>query len=374
MGSLPELRWGIVATGMIASWFVTDLSLPRPDRRANHTIQAVGSSTKAKAQKFVETHIPPPAQSAVTCYGSYSAIYTDPNVDIVYIATPHALHKQNCLDAIHAGKHVLCEKPFALNAREAATIIAAAREKGVFVMEGLWTRFFPLVEKVRDLLHGEKIIGEISRVFADFSLDMPLQDLPATSRLRDARLGAGSLLDIGVYALTWGLLCLESPGDASRRPRITASQRLLEGVDVGSAVLLYYPDTGRQGVLTSSLLHKTDDIFARVEGSKGTLYLGGDTASMPDRIVVSLKPVGAGNDMGDKKAGSDGVRGSERTFRFEETCGGKGFYYEADAIALDLAAGKTESEIMPLDETLRVMRLLDEIRAQGGARFPQDDE
>lgn len=357
---------------MIASWFVSDLNLSRSDARAKHAIRAVGSSSEIKAQTFVTKFVPRVAQPSVSCYGSYEGVYNDPNVDIVYIATPHAFHKQNCLDAIKAGKHVLCEKPFTINLQEAKTVIEAARDKGVFLMEGMWTRFFPIVEKLKSLLHEEKVIGDITRTFADFSLDMPLDKLPPTSRLRDVRLGAGSLLDIGIYSLTWGLLTLES-SDTSESPLIQATQTLFDGIDVSSSVLLHYPTTGRQGIITSSLLHKTADVFARVEGKKGTIFLSGGGASMPDTITVSLKPLDSGNDMGDKKAGCYEIQKNERIFRFEEVCGRKGFYYEADSIALEIVAGRKESKTMPLDETLRVMQVLDEIRAQGGSRFPQDE-
>ncbi|KAK9349908.1 hypothetical protein V1523DRAFT_132987 [Lipomyces doorenjongii] len=370
----PELRWGIIATGMIASWFVTDLSIPRTDARAKHTVQAIGSSNLSKAKKFAQEFLPSSAET-ISCYGSYEEVYNDPNVDIIYIATPHAYHKQNCLDAIRAGKNVLCEKPFAVNAREAKAVIDAARNKGVYVMEGMWTRFVPLVRKLRELLYDQKVIGDINRTFADFGLDMPIKDLPATSRLRDVNLGAGSLLDIGIYSLTWGLLTLEDPG-AKVELRIQASQTLEDGIDVLSSILLHYPKTGRHGILTSSLLHKTDDVFARVEGSKGTLLLSGDTASMPNVIALVLKSENDGKDMGDKRKEKSGeaTTGQKQRFEFSEPTGGRGFYYEADAIALDIARGQKESDTMPLAETLRIMQILDEVRKQGGAKFPQDDE
>jgi predicted dehydrogenase len=189
---------------MIASWFVSDLTLPRPSRLANHHITAIGSSSHGKAASFVKAHLSN-LQPAPTCHDSYESVFADPNVDIVYIATPHAQHASLCLAAISAGKHVLCEKAFALNAREASTVIAAARSRGVFVMEAMWLRFIPLVAKFQDLLHKEKIIGDVLRVFCDFGLNMPIKELPKESRLRDPALGAGSLLDIGIYSLTWGI-------------------------------------------------------------------------------------------------------------------------------------------------------------------------
>ncbi|KAJ5770034.1 uncharacterized protein N7511_002085 [Penicillium nucicola] len=369
---LPELRWGIIATGMIASWFVTDLSLSRPDARAKHAIRAIGSSSKPKAQKFMEDFIPSSKHPSISGYGTYEEVYADPNIDIVYIATPHAFHKQNCLDAINAGKHVLCEKPFTVNAQEAKIVIDAARKKGVFVMEGLWTRFFPITTKWNELLHEQQVLGDINRAFVDFSLDMPIKELPATSRLLDVKLGAGSLLDIGIYAITWGLLSLETPG-AKEQPQISARQTLVNDIDVSSSILLHYGQTGRQGIITSSMLHKSDDVFARVEGSKGTLFLSGPGASVPDTITLVLKSGSAGKDMGDTKKGGEEVR-REEVFRFEEIPGGRGFYYEADSIALDVSSGKKESGVMPLDETLRVMQMMDEVRAQGGAKFPQDEQ
>jgi predicted dehydrogenase len=133
---LPTLRWGIVGCGWISSWFVSDLCLDRPDATTRHVIQAVGSSSIAKGTKFAADNCPA-AKPAI--YDSYAAVYNDPDVDIVYVGTPHVLHLQNTLDAIAAGKHVLCEKPIALNTRETKKMMEAAKEKGVFLMEGKWS-------------------------------------------------------------------------------------------------------------------------------------------------------------------------------------------------------------------------------------------
>ena len=358
---------------MIASWFVSDLILPRTSRRANHHIAAIGSSSTAKARSFVRNNLPS-IQPPPTCHGSYAAVFADPNVDVVYIATPHAQHASLCLAAIAAGKHVLCEKAFTLNAREATAVVGAARAKGVFVMEAMWLRFMPLVTAVQDLLHEQKVIGDVRRTFCDFGLNMPLQDLPAESRLKDPKLGAGSLLDIGIYSLHWGLLTLEEPLGRKRaeEPLILAQQVLQDQVDVASSVLLRYPTSGRQGVLTSSMLVKTGRDFCRVEGSLGCMIISGEVASMPDTITVELLGAGESKDMGDK-AGDMGPR-EKKVYKFELPDGGKGFYYEADAVAVDVFSGRTESQIMPLDETVRLMRIFDSIRKVGQAKFPQDDE
>lgn len=216
---IRPLRWGIIATGLVASWFVTDLCLDRADAQARHMIQAVGSSSLEKSQNFVASHITANDAAGrhadVKTYGSYAEVYADPDVDIVYIATPHSMHRQNCLDAIAAGKHVLCEKAFTVNAREAREVFAAAKAKGVFVMEGVWTRFFPPVRTLQRLLHEERVIGDVHRVFCDFATPKPMAQLSQTneSRLTNRALGAGTLLNIGIYSLMWGMLALD-PGAA----------------------------------------------------------------------------------------------------------------------------------------------------------------
>lgn len=341
----PTLRWGIVATGLISSWFVADLVLPRTDATATHVVQAVGSSSPEKGKKFVETHLP---GLSPTVYGSYAEVYADPNVDAVYIGTPHAFHKKNCLDAIQAGKHVLCEKAFTLNAGEAKEVFEAAREKGVFVMEAMWTRFFPLTKKLQVLLHEDKVIGDVKRVFCDFGLKQDIASLPADSRLKNPALGAGTLLDVGIYSLTWGLVGV---GPQSAKPKITASQELVDGVDAASSMILSFANS-QHAILTSTSLHKTPPPFCRIEGAQGAVVVEGGAASIPGFFTVF-------------RDGED-----PKKYDFEKP--GRGFYYEADAVALDVAAGRTENDVMPWSETLRVLDILDEVRRQGGAKFPQE--
>lgn len=139
--SIPHIRWGILGTGWISTMFLTDLLVTRPNAPAKHTIAAIGSSSLEKGNAFVEkVWEKAPEKPRPQVYADYQGVYDDPNVDVVYVGTPHSLHKKNCLDAIAAGKHVLCEKPFTINAKETREIIDAAREKGVFVMEGMFSR------------------------------------------------------------------------------------------------------------------------------------------------------------------------------------------------------------------------------------------
>ena len=350
---------------MISSWFVSDLTLARPNAPVTHTIAAVGSSSISKGEAFVSKHIAN-VRPKPTLYDNYEAVYNDPNVDIVYIGTPHSFHKRNCLDAIAAGKNILCEKPFAINAREAEEVLAAAKAKGVFIMEAMWTRFHPLMIELRKQVFEEKVIGDVRRTFCDFGLDMPIASLPGDSRLKQRELGAGSLLDIGVYSLTWGLMTLDDGvGDDAAEVDVLASQTLVEGLDVATSMMLKYKQSGRQGVLTSTLEAKSEEVFCRVEGMEGYITIGGVAASSPSKFVVYPKVAMPGK--GDTGAAE---KGKEFRFEFE----GMGFHFEADAVALDVLAGNKENAIMPHSETLRVMRIMDEVRRQGGASFPQDDE
>lgn len=353
MGSLPSLRWGIIGTGWISTELVKDLIIPRSDAKAKHIIQAIGCSSLQKGEAFAKSLIP---TLSPTIYGSYTECYNDPNVDLIYIGTPHTSHKQNCLEAIAAGKHVLCEKAFTINARDAREVFAAAKERGVFIMEAMWTRFFPLTQALQRALHTDKLVGEIVRVFADFGLDIDIKKFGPESRLKNRALGAGSLLDIGIYSLTWGLLCLDQGiGENAETPKVTSFQSLEDGVDMTSSILLFYPKTGGQGILTSSMGVSSDRIFARVEGSKGTIFLeGGTSCPSKFRFVPKAKDQ------------------EEQVFDFDHP--GSGLFYEADAVALDIQAGRKENALMPWSETIRVLDIMDGIRHANGALFPQDEE
>lgn len=359
MSSLPTIRWGIVATGTISEWFVGDLLLPKwAGQRCNHKVTAIGSSSIEKGKAFVSKHMSAISQENLpTVYGSYASVYDDENVDIVYIGTPHSFHKRNCLDAIAAGKNVLCEKPFTMTAAEAKEVFAAAKEKGVFIMEAVWTRFFPLVRQVQHLLHVEKIIGEVQRTFCDFALGLGnIDDLPASSRYRDPALGAGSLLDLGIYSLTWGLVTLDQGvGETAEEPIVVSAQSLQSGVDTASTFILSYPKTQRQGILSSTTNVEGGSQWARVEGSKGTMYLYGTTPSNPHYFTVTMHD----------------EEGEGKRYDFEKP--GRGYFWMADQVAVDVLEGKKEDAIMPWRESIRVMEIMDGIRKRGGARFSVDD-
>jgi predicted dehydrogenase len=218
----------------------------------------------------------------------------------------------------------------------------------------MWTRFFPLFQHLQDVLHTTQLLGPIRRVFCDFGLPMNPDALSALSRLKDPSLGAGSLLDIGIYSLTWGLCCLDPGiGTAALDPDIQYAQLLSDGIDVSSSIILTYHQTRRQGILTSNMYIKTDQTFARIEGSKGSIRVEGSATSNPERFVAFFPETG-----------------QQKAYEFEKL--GQGFYYEADAVALDISAGRKENATMPHAETVRILTLMDSIRKSNGALFPQD--
>ena len=327
---------------------MADLILSREDAKARHIVQAIGSSSFEKGSAFVAKHIP---GTTPKVYGSYDELYQDPDVDIVYIGTPHAFHKKNCLGAIAAGKHVLCEKAFTITSREAEAVFVAARAKDIFIMEAMWTRFTPLVLTLQKKLFEEKVIGDVRRTFCDFGLDMDIAPLGVDSRLKNPGLGVGSLLDIGIYSLTWGPLTLDARiGEQAEKPNVVAVQTLSDQIDISSSVLLQYPSTGRQGILTSTTESKTDRTFCRIEGAQGYITVEGIAASAPDTFIVYSE------NSGSAKSDVSGMtaKPSREVFKFDRV--GMGFYWEADAVAVDIVGGKRENAIMPHAETLRLMK------------------
>ncbi|KIW18580.1 hypothetical protein PV08_02868 [Exophiala spinifera] len=246
------------------------------------------------SSRFVEDIVtnPPPSPEQFTpsstphLYGSYENVYEDPDVDIVYIGTPHSFHHRNALDAIQAGKHVLCEKPFTLNLEQAREVVETARKKGVFLMEAMWTRYYPLTRELRRQIHEEKLLGDVYRMFSDFGLDLDIPSMPRDSRYVQPSLGAGGLLDVGIYSLTWALLTLDpGVGVGAEMPRVLAAQTIEYNVDATSSVILQFPSTGRHGIVTCTTKGRQDREFMRVEGPKGVIKVEGSMPSSPESFT-----------------------------------------------------------------------------------------
>jgi predicted dehydrogenase len=326
-----DIRWGILGTGGIATKFATDLQL-----LSDHRVVAVGSRQQPSAAEFAARVDAPHA------YGSYEELCADPDVDVVYVATPHPFHARHALLALRAGKHVLVEKPFAVNAVEAADVIETARQEGLFCMEAMWTRFSPHMRKIRELLDSG-VLGELRTLIADHGQRFLPPDL--TSRLYAADLGGGALLDLGIYPVSLASFVMGAPA------RVTAVGDLTEtGVDAQTSVLLQY-DGGGHAVLTTTLGARTPTT-ASITGTEGWVEIE-RVWYQPSAFSVHLE--------------------SGEAQRFDEPRVGNGLRYQADDVGRCLRDGLLESAVMPLDETLSIMTTMDEIRRQIGVRYPFEE-
>ncbi|MEE1797191.1 Gfo/Idh/MocA family oxidoreductase [Streptomyces sp. JV176] len=335
-GRIPDdraVRWGVLATGGIAERFTSDVrDLPGAE------VVAVASRREASAKEFADRFGIPRA------YGEWAALVADEEVDVVYVATPHSAHRAAAGLALAAGKPVLCEKAFTLNAREARELVSLARERGVFLMEAMWTYCNPVVLRLAELVR-DGAIGEIRTVQADFGLQGPF---PAEHRLRDPALGGGAVLDLGVYPVSFAHLLLGEPD------RVQADALLSpEGVDLNTGMLLGW-ESGATALLSCSITAGTP-ATATVTGTTGRIDVPSGFFHA-DRFVL-------------RRNGSEPeeiTAGPEATLH--------GLQYEAAEVARCLRAGATESPLVPLDGTLAVMRTLDAVRERIGVRYPVDLE
>lgn len=324
------MRWGVLATGGIAAAFTADL-VDLPDAE----VVAVASRSKASADAFAERFGIPRA------YGDWRSLAEDGDIDVVYVATPHAAHRAAAGMCLEAGRNVLCEKAFTLNAREAAELVALARARGSFLMEAMWMYCNPLVRRLRALV-DDGAIGEVRHVQADFGLAGPF---PPAHRLRDPAQGGGALLDLGVYPVSFAQLLLGEPSDVTARAMLSP-----EGVDLQTGALLSW-DSGALASLHCSIVGGTAT-SASVTGSGGRIDVP-NGFFFPDRFVLHRD----GRDPEEFTADpADGPRNSLR--------------HEAAEVMRALRAGETESPLVPLEGTLAVMRTLDAIRDRVGVRYP----
>ncbi|MGC9454178.1 MAG: Gfo/Idh/MocA family protein [Phycisphaerae bacterium] len=321
------VRWGILGTGSIAHKFAEGLKFSESGK-----LLAVGSRTAERAERFAaET-------GAERSYRSYEDLVGDKDVDAVYVATPHPRHKGDSLLCISHDKPVLCEKPFTVNAAEADEVIATARRREVFCMEAMWTRFVPSIVKLRELL-AEGAIGDVRVVAADFGFRTQWNP---EGRLLNPELAGGALLDVGVYPISLASMVL---GTAQR---VTGLADMGEtGVDEQAGIVCQY-DAGKLAVLTCAVRTRTPH-EATIMGTDGYIRLhegwyrgSAITLHRHDGEEEHIEPEQVGN----------------------------GYNYEADEVARCLADDKTESDIMPLDETLSIIQTMDEIRTQWGLRYP----
>ena len=330
------VRWGVVGPGRIADGVMGALGGDSP----GGVLHAVASRSPERARAFAEQH------GAAVSYGSYAELLADDDVDVVYVATPHRQHHAVALAAIEAGKHLLVEKAFTVTLAGAQEVVDAARARGVFVMEAMWTRFQPAVVRLRELL-AEGAIGEVRSVRADLGLRVPFD--PA-DRLWDPAQGGGALLDLGVYPVSWLQLVLGG---------VPASLEVAgalgdNGVDAESS-LLWRTEDGRHGVATCSLLSPLPG-QAAVFGTEGWIEVP-PRFHHPDRLVVH------------RAGGGRSVDSSEEVVL---PATGTGYAHELDEVHRCLAAGLTESPTMPLDDTLAVMSVLEQALRGLGVHHDED--
>ncbi len=320
------VRWGVLGPGGISTGFAEAMQLVD-----GGTIVAVASRSAERADAFADRF------GIARHYDSYEAIADDPEVDAVYVGTPHSRHLVDTLMALEAGKHVLCEKPLALHAGDAARMVAAARARRLFLMEAIWSRFLPAYVALGDVLASGRI-GQPVVVEADFGFHRPFDP---THRLFDPELGGGGLLDLGIYPLQLCSLVLGPPDDIAAEGVIGDS-----GVDELVAAVLHHP-SGTLGVIKAGLRANLS-CTARISGSEGSIRLPA-FMHCPTSITVN------------SPAGEERIDGSYE---------GNGLRFEIAEVHRCLAAGLTESPTMTLDETIRLARTMDEIRAQIGLVYP----
>ncbi|MFF7180783.1 Gfo/Idh/MocA family oxidoreductase [Streptomyces sp. NPDC008121] len=328
------VRWGVLATGGIAAQFTTDLMAME-----DAEVVAVASRTEASARVFADRFGIPRA------YGSWSALAADPEVDVVYVATPHHAHRAAAGLALEAGKAVLCEKALTIHAGEAEELVGLARERGLFLMEAMWMYCNPLVRRMRKLV-ADGAIGEVRTVQADFGLAGPFA---ADHRLRDPAVGGGALLDLGVYPVSFAQLLLGEPDSVQAHALLSP-----EGVDLNTGMLLGWSDSGASALLSCSIVADTP-MTASVTGTKGRIDVPHGFFH-PERFTLHRA---------DGSAEEFAIAGDGPVERHS-------LRYEAAEVMRCLRAGETESPLVPLDGSLAVMRTLDAVRDRIGVRYPQE--
>lgn len=317
-------RWGILGCGSIAGRFAEGLKTA-----SGAELAVVGSRSQEKAEAFGAKW------GAGKAVGSYEALVSDPNVDVIYVATPHPMHVADSMLALNAGKAVLCEKPFTVNRAEAEKVVALARQKNLFLMEGHWSRFFPAMVTVREMLKAGAI-GEPLMLTADFGFRAGVNP---ESRLFNLALAGGGLLDVGCYTISLASMVFGKPDQVAGVAQLGST-----GVDELAAMALHFPGGQVAALTTGVRVNTPQDAF--VLGSDGNLKISAPWWN-PKQIIV---------------------KGETHDIPFE----GNGFNYEAVHVSECLAAGKTESDIMPLDETLNIMETMDTLRAQWGLKYPME--
>jgi predicted dehydrogenase len=326
---MTGLTWGILATGGIAHAFAKDL------RTAGLDLGAVGSRRAEGAEAFAAEFSIPRA------HDSYEALVEDPDVDIVYVSTPHPMHAENAILALEHGKHVLIEKPITLTGSEAARVRDVAKANGLLAMEAMWTRYLPHMARIREIV-ASGMLGDVRTLFADHT---QLISSDPSHRLNALELGGGALLDLGIYPISFAWDILGAPADISARARLGET-----GADVEVATIF----THASGALSTSLS------ASRSAGPNTAHIVGTEARIEIDKVWYSPTTF--------RVVAADGTLLEQ----YESRVDGRGMQYQALYAEKLIAAGERDSDLLPIDQSVDIMRALDEIRAQIGVRYPSE--
>jgi dihydrodiol dehydrogenase / D-xylose 1-dehydrogenase (NADP) len=326
---MNKIRWGILGTGSIAHKFADGLSV-----LDDAELVAVGSRSQEGANKFAGEF------GVARAHGSYEALASDPEVDVIYIATPHPYHRSNSLLCLEHGKHVLCEKPVTVNGKELEEVLDAAHRANRFFMEAMWMYFTPNVCKAEELVRAGAI-GRLRMVQANFGF---ATDQEETGRLLNPELAGGSLLDVGIYPIALASLFFQGPPK-----RIQSDwQRAETGVDAQAAMLFGYEDGGL-ATLTSAVITETP-YDAWIMGEKGMLKLHAPFWGRCPAVTL--------------------IRPDQADETFSAPLRGNGYDYEAEHVGECIRAGRLQSPRVAHDKSREIMATMDTIRAQWGLQYP----
>ena len=325
---MSTFRWGIIGTGGIAQSFAEDLK-----RLDGHIVSAVGSRSLTSAEKFTEQF------PGAVPYGSYEELVTA-DVDAIYVATPHPMHHENALLAMRAGKPVLCEKAFTVNAKEARALVDYAQANRIPLMEAMWSRFLPHMQKVKELV-SDGALGEITNIVADHGQYIPYERAP---RLWEPELGGGALLDLGIYPLTLAHLILGSPISIHAEATLTDKK-----VDLNTSMVLRYAN-GAHALLSCTMASR-GSVSAMIVGDKARIEIDGSFYAPTSFRVITR----------------DGL-----VTEYPKSYEGLGLREEAHEFARVVRAGEIESPLMTHQTSIELMEMMDSIRAQIGVKYPSE--
>lgn len=371
--SVFKLRWGILGAGWISGVFVKDIILHPNTRGVTdviHEFVAIGSRDAQKAKQWIAEKTGQ-ADHPAKAYGSYEEVVSDPEVDAVYIGVPHPGHYDLVVLALNHGKHVLCEKPCTVNANETKALFKLAKEKNLFLMEAMWTRFLPVAQYIADLVH-KGTLGDVKVVHADLSGDFDVANIPLTHRILDPKLGGGALLDLGPYPMIWAIAALyEHPSNERTSPSHVSGSILktpLTGVDEHTSFTLTFDKLAAQAILSCGITVSTPNPALVIRCRKGNILVDAPIYR-PHTVRVQYL----------EKAGGETVEREEVTkwpngSKEGDNVQGGGWHYQADEVARCVRDGKIESNVWGSDKTILQMEVFDQVRKQGGLLYPEGTE